>query len=401
MRARRAWLLPLSFATTFLLSTTASFAAGEGRRAADAARETTREATTRVERIAPPPSTRPATPVARAPREATAPRVLPTPGPAPATPTLPSNLRPPAVSRVRAHCDLGLPTKASVQNPDDFLFVRTGYVGSFNATRHVPNWIAYKVDSKVYGSRDEWLERTSGFHADKRLPAVIQQAKDTDYEKSGWDRGHEKRSGDAPLRPGNETANHATFSLANVVPQAPNVNRGPWNHLEDHYRDHAMKDGKDVRVIVGNLFEGKTTTIGETGVNVPSHLFKIVAISDRGTKVEQMTPQNTQFYAVVIPNDNDKVRDTDNFAKYLVNPMTIVRRTGWDGMFSGLSAAQRATLVDRDPNVRQTKRGFVVDGEWIKNPLPAAVRRMQEREDQEKRQKAEDAKAGGGGATTR
>lgn len=288
--------------------------------------------------------------------------------------------------KVGQHVEMGLPTAPST-NPNDFHFARNGFVGSFNSSKKGPNWIAYKVTPNGYGKPDEWMPRYSGsFKPDPKLPEHIQQPTRQDYYKSGFDQGHNKRGGDAPRLPNREGPHKETFLYSNVTPQYPNVNRGPWNHFEDHYRDIALgKSGpkQDVRVIVGHLFEGPEKTMGN-GVGVPSHEFKIVAVSKPGTKVENMTPENTKLMAVMMPN-NAKVRETSNFAKFIVPPSEIIKRSGWTGMLAELPPAMRASIKTA-PVAKAVKGGYTLDGEFIKNPISSAVKRQQERDEAIRRQ---------------
>ena len=68
------------------------------------------------------------------------------------------------------------------------------------------------------------MPREGQFHPDDRLP-VADQAQFEDYRRSGYDRGHMTPSGDMP----DETAQQQSFSLANMVPQTPDLNRGIWS----------------------------------------------------------------------------------------------------------------------------------------------------------------------------
>ena len=62
--------------------------------------------------------------------------------------------------------------------------------------------------------------RESQFYADPRLPPA-DQAQLEDYRRSGFDRGHMTPSGDMP----DGQAQQQSFSLANMVPQTPELNR--------------------------------------------------------------------------------------------------------------------------------------------------------------------------------
>lgn len=71
-----------------------------------------------------------------------------------------------------------------------------------------------------------------------------------------------------------------SFSLANMVPQAPQHNQGTWRvSVEDATKKYAGRADGDVYVITGPVFEpsiAQSRTIGPGQVHVPTHLFKLV-----------------------------------------------------------------------------------------------------------------------------
>ena len=75
---------------------------------------------------------------------------------------------------------------------------------------------------------------------------------------------------------GTEEAKAQSFSLANMVPQDPKQNGGPWAKIEEDTRKYVMRARGDVYVITGPVFEPGAQTIGAGRVAVPSHVFKLV-----------------------------------------------------------------------------------------------------------------------------
>lgn len=136
--------------------------------------------------------------------------------------------------------------------------------------------------SRVQNAKGE--QRTNKFFADARLPSA-ERASLADYVGSGFDRGHNSPAGDQDSPEGMAQS----FSLANMMPQAPQNNRGAWAMIEKSTRKYAERASGDVYVITGSiLIAGQCPnfdvhafklsgycTIG-SGVTVPSHIYKLV-----------------------------------------------------------------------------------------------------------------------------
>ncbi|MGI4793167.1 MAG: DNA/RNA non-specific endonuclease [Janthinobacterium lividum] len=134
-------------------------------------------------------------------------------------------------------------------------------------------------------------QREGTFHSDDRIPQA-DQAQLEDYRKSGYDRGHMTPSGDMP----GEQAQQQSFSLANLVPQAAELNRGIWAHIESAVRKLAEQEG-ELYLITGPAFRGdQIKAIGPNGVLVPTSTWKAVydpRIHGTGVYVCKNTDQPT------------------------------------------------------------------------------------------------------------
>lgn len=137
------------------------------------------------------------------------------------------------------------------------------------ATR-TPVYVAERLNRRTLQAGDG-LKRTDRFYADARLPRG-ERAELADYKGSGWSRGHMAPAGDM----GTPETMAQSFSLANMVPQDPKQNSGPWAKIEDDTRRYVMRARGDVYVITGPVFAPGAQRIGAGGVAVPSHLFKLV-----------------------------------------------------------------------------------------------------------------------------
>lgn len=136
-----------------------------------------------------------------------------------------------------------------------------------------PVFVAEKLNKASVADADE--KRTDRFFADARLPAA-ERATLEDYKGSGYDRGHMAPAGDMPTA----QAMAQSFSLANMVPQAPELNRGVWaKSVERATRQYVSRAAGDVFVITGPVYQpsmAQSPAIGPGQVRVPRYLFKLV-----------------------------------------------------------------------------------------------------------------------------
>ncbi|MBK0063437.1 DNA/RNA non-specific endonuclease [Acinetobacter sp. S54] len=155
----------------------------------------------------------------------------------------------------------------------------------YSGVSKTPLWVSEKLTPQRLSSR---IKREDNFHEELRIPE-IHRALLSDYRGSGYDRGHMAPNGDM----GNSTAQYDSFSLANMVPQAPKNNQQIWRELEEATRALVTKQKQDVYVVTGPVFEGKKLkTIGR-GVIVPSAVYKVIYL-----------PKTGAIGAYYAPNDN-------------------------------------------------------------------------------------------------
>jgi endonuclease G len=124
----------------------------------------------------------------------------------------------------------------------------------YSGVSKTPIFIAERLNrAQLEDAKDE--KRTNRFFADARLP-YAERAQLEDYKGSGFDRGHVVPAGDMP----SARAMAQSFSLANMVPQAPKNNRKSWNGIEQATRKYVMRAKGDVYVISAPVYESKTKT---------------------------------------------------------------------------------------------------------------------------------------------
>lgn len=214
------------------------------------------------------------------------------------------------------HLALGEPRDG---DPSDDVIVDHGvFVVSYNPTKLIPNWVAWRLVAEDLGT----VERSNRFHPDPMLPAHMPSSRPRDYTHSGFDRGHMCPSGDRTASP---AANDETFVMSNIEPQAHALNVGPWKGLEEFERQLARED-KQVFVVAGGLFDAAPASLA-AGEAIPGANFKIIVVLDRGGGAGAVNEETTT-YAVIMPNSLS-VSGT-RWRAYLVSIDEIERQSGYD-----------------------------------------------------------------------
>ena len=191
------------------------------------------------------------------------------------------------------------------------------------------------------------IPRQGEFHPEAAIPPG-ERAELPDYARSGFDRGHMAPSGDMP----DEAAQAESFSLANMVPQASQLNRGIWEGMESAVRTLATRRG-ELFVVTGPVFQGsQLQTLGE-GVAVPSHTFKAV-----------LDPGRRQAAAYLATN-------VDETQWQVVSIAQLTQLTGFD-VFPALPAGAKQVAM-RLPT--PTPHGYNRPGRGGGNPFGDRPRR--------------------------
>jgi endonuclease G len=191
---------------------------------------------------------------------------------------------------------LGEPTGFDLS--DTFVVRRPQYTVAVSKKRGGPVWAAWRV---VLGDLGQAPRHTGGFLIDSNLPNGWYRARDNDYVRSGYDRGHIVDSAD---RTASSYDNLATFFLSNVSPQVPELNRGPWAALESACRKQVRR-GNDVYVVAGPQWStdrAHVAHLGSSPVEVGTAFWKVAVILPHGGELSDVVP-STEFIAAVMPND--------------------------------------------------------------------------------------------------
>lgn len=204
------------------------------------------------------------------------------------------------------HLVMGNPSDATtdVANFTNYLLPKAQYVMSYHRDRGIPNWVSWHLDNSWLGT----TPRQDDFRNDPSLPAGWYQVQSTDYQGSGFDRGHHTPSGD---RTSSVPDNSATFFMTNMMPQAPFNNQGPWEELESYCRT-LVAQGNELYIIAGGAGiggsgsnGGTTNTVAAGHVTVPSVTWKVIIVLPVGANDVDRVYKTTRTIAVIMPNRQD------------------------------------------------------------------------------------------------
>ncbi len=232
------------------------------------------------------------------------------------------------------HLTMGNPSNATgnaAKTPNNYLMQKPQYVLSYNNSKHIPNWSSWQLNQSWMGN----ALRSNDFRPDPDLPKSWYAVKSSDYNGSGYDRGHLTPSAD---RDRDAATNSATFLMTNIIPQTPDNNRGVWESLESYSRG-LVNTGKELYIIAGGY--GASRNIGrDVKIAVPDRTWKVIVVLDRpGLGLSGVT-SDTRVIAVDIPNQQG-VKDAD-WRKFRVSVDLIEGRTGYDFLSNVSSSTQEA-----------------------------------------------------------
>jgi endonuclease G, mitochondrial len=224
-----------------------------------------------------------------------------------------------------AHLLLGNPTPALMQQSAQTIFIdRPQYALLYDRGKHAAVWASWQLNRDWLGQ----LERPA-FTPDPLLRKEKVLITPSFYTGSGFDRGHLVPAADRN-RTSEDSA--AVFYMSNIVPQAPDNNRGPWEGLESYCRSLA-KSGKELHIIAGPLgmggvgSKGRVKAIARGEIVVPSDLWKIVVVSDRpGLGLAGVTA-TSRVIAVLIPNEQG-IKEKD-WRLFRTTVRDLEERTGY------------------------------------------------------------------------
>jgi endonuclease G len=220
------------------------------------------------------------------------------------------------------------------------------YALCYQRSLGIPKWVSWHLSTADIGS----TPRQDDFRPDDDLPVSWYHVSDQSYAGSGFDRGHQCPSNDRTLT---VPANSSTFLMTNMIPQAPNLNQGAWQKLEDSCNRLVTLLGKEVYIICGSYGTGGTgnngllNSIDNERISVPARLWKIVVVLPNGNNDLSRITTGTRVIAVDMPNDNTVGIGTD-WKSYRVSVDALETIMGYDFLSNVPAAVQQVIEAQVD-----------------------------------------------------
>ena len=130
-------------------------------------------------------------------------------------------------------------------------------------------YVAYTLDGSLVNKKN--IKKRSSFYTEKNLPKKY-RSHTKDYTHTGYDRGH--LANDASFDYDKKVV-RKTYTMANIIPQAPRVNRKTWIKAEKLERKVAVGLGM-VKVLNGVVYASNAPRIGKNKIAVPKGFWKMI-----------------------------------------------------------------------------------------------------------------------------
>jgi len=158
-------------------------------------------------------------------------------------------------------------------------------------------FVTYTLNGSLVNKNN--IKKRPRFYSEKNIPTKY-RSKSSDYKGSGYDRGHlaNDASFDHDIK-----ALRKTYSMANIIPQSPAVNRRTWIKTEKLERKIAYSLG-NVNVIIGVKYLDNPKRIGKNKIAVPTAFYKKIFNKDK--KYEKCFYYNNSLY---ISSNGDKLKN--------------------------------------------------------------------------------------------
>lgn len=193
-------------------------------------------------------------------------------------------------------------------NPNDEIITHNGFTLVYNEEHEQAVWVAYLLTrERTYGKES----RTNKFLEDPKISTG--SATNSDYTKSGYDRGHLCPAADMAW---SETTMRESFYYSNMSPQVPSFNRGIWKKLETLVRTWA-NEYDSIYVVTGPVLGNELDYIGNNKISIPKYYYKTILVYKSDIQ---------QSIGFILPNQSS----TLPLANFAVSIDSVEKITGID-----------------------------------------------------------------------
>jgi len=141
---------------------------------------------------------------------------------------------------------------ANTASTSNFLSVKSAYAMSYDGIEGRANWVAWTLLNADLGS----IPRSNKFIQDDSFPNSFYVID----------------------RTSTLFLNRETFLMSNMLPQTPELNRGPWERLEAYCRK-LVKGGQKLVIYAGGI--GSLNALGSTRMPIPKYCWKVIYTPDK------------------------------------------------------------------------------------------------------------------------
>lgn len=195
-------------------------------------------------------------------------------------------------------------TLISLTNPFDTIL--------FNPETNCAEWVKWKITVDRLKKKNKVKRSDYPFTPDD-TPLLQDKITTYDYSKSGYDRGHLSPAADNEH---SKTAMKDCMEMTNIIPQTPELNRGPWKTLEESCRKWALSYNSTVYIAAGPVFSDTAEVRFVGRVQVPDRCFKVILIQK---------PMIARGWIM----DNSRKPESD-YQAYRVSVDSVEALTGYD-----------------------------------------------------------------------
>lgn len=153
-----------------------------------------------------------------------------------------------------------------------YIVAKPQYRAVYDTHMNCPQQVLWTIHASDLGH----VRREPSWRFTADLPRSLSLASHSDYNKSGYDRGHMCPALDRSAR---RDDMRKTFCMSNIAPQEPKVNTGSWKRTENICRAAALTYDSVCVVAMPVFLDRDTAFIGKHRLAVPHAFFKACWVS--------------------------------------------------------------------------------------------------------------------------